>query len=210
MWVWSLCMMNCELDTHMGYCGTRTEQCARCSQFIMHKDQTQHDATQCAYPPQPEVPAAATSHAQAQQQSGMDFPASIGLFGDPYSGGSSFRSRELMRLVEPHASFLPPGARHGPLRLRPNVTPHTHHTLRDFIRPNVAQEATSAAAGAGSATSGLSSSSSTNRVPTKRSVVTKRNDIRPKTLTYSEHTRPRAGHRQGRLLIAQSHVLTST
>ena len=39
-----------EINGHQDYCGTRTERCTRCSQYIMVKDQARHDDTNCAYP----------------------------------------------------------------------------------------------------------------------------------------------------------------
>lgn len=40
-----------ELTDHTDYCGSRTEQCAKCSQFIMLKDQLKHEESNCAFPP---------------------------------------------------------------------------------------------------------------------------------------------------------------
>ncbi|XP_061197301.1 TRAF-type zinc finger domain-containing protein 1-like isoform X2 [Saccostrea echinata] len=36
-----------ELEEHQGYCGTRTENCIRCGQFIMVKDMAQHEESRC-------------------------------------------------------------------------------------------------------------------------------------------------------------------
>ncbi|XP_062590468.1 TRAF-type zinc finger domain-containing protein 1-like isoform X2 [Saccostrea cucullata] len=38
-----------ELEEHQGYCGTRTENCIRCGQFIMVKDMAQHEESRCNY-----------------------------------------------------------------------------------------------------------------------------------------------------------------
>jgi hypothetical protein len=36
-----------DLEEHQGYCGTRTENCARCGLFIMVKDMAQHEKSRC-------------------------------------------------------------------------------------------------------------------------------------------------------------------
>ncbi|XP_064618609.1 TRAF-type zinc finger domain-containing protein 1-like isoform X2 [Lineus longissimus] len=41
-----------ELDEHLEFCGTRTEQCYKCQRFIMIKDQQRHDDSDCSYPEQ--------------------------------------------------------------------------------------------------------------------------------------------------------------
>lgn len=43
-------MPKADLDTHLGYCGTRTEECVKCGQFIMKKDELKHDESSCTYP----------------------------------------------------------------------------------------------------------------------------------------------------------------
>lgn len=40
----------CDLKSHLDYCGSRTEQCPKCSQFILFRDQLQHEETDCSYP----------------------------------------------------------------------------------------------------------------------------------------------------------------
>lgn len=45
-------MPKSELDSHLGYCGTRTETCHKCGQFIMKKDEIKHDESNCTYPTQ--------------------------------------------------------------------------------------------------------------------------------------------------------------
>ena len=42
-----------ELESHMGYCGTRTEPCVKCQQFVMVKDLEKHMESNCTYPPKP-------------------------------------------------------------------------------------------------------------------------------------------------------------
>ena len=39
-----------KLDSHLDYCGSRTEPCPKCGQFIMLKQQTKHDESNCTYP----------------------------------------------------------------------------------------------------------------------------------------------------------------
>ncbi|KAK0055068.1 TRAF-type zinc finger domain-containing protein 1 [Biomphalaria pfeifferi] len=39
-----------ELESHMGYCGTRTECCPLCQQYIMLKDMLRHESSGCTYP----------------------------------------------------------------------------------------------------------------------------------------------------------------
>lgn len=39
-----------KLESHLDYCGSRTEQCPKCGQFIMLKDQTKHDDSNCNFP----------------------------------------------------------------------------------------------------------------------------------------------------------------
>lgn len=38
------------LESHLDYCGSRTEPCPKCNQFIMLKDLTQHTDSGCTYP----------------------------------------------------------------------------------------------------------------------------------------------------------------
>lgn len=60
-----------KLEEHIEFCGSRTEKCPKCNQYIKAKDQSKHDSTKCAYPPQPVQPA------QQQQQHG---PSQANLF----------------------------------------------------------------------------------------------------------------------------------
>lgn len=39
-----------EFEAHSEYCGTRTEPCVKCGQFIMIKDQIKHEDSNCTYP----------------------------------------------------------------------------------------------------------------------------------------------------------------
>ena len=39
-----------EFEAHIDYCGSRTEQCPKCGQYIKLKDQTKHEDTKCRYP----------------------------------------------------------------------------------------------------------------------------------------------------------------
>ncbi|XP_019646644.1 PREDICTED: TRAF-type zinc finger domain-containing protein 1-like [Branchiostoma belcheri] len=39
-----------DLASHLDYCGTRTEECFKCHQRIMKKDELQHEASNCKYP----------------------------------------------------------------------------------------------------------------------------------------------------------------
>ncbi|KAL4224303.1 TRAF-type zinc finger [Mactra antiquata] len=39
-----------ELQAHIDYCGSRTEPCTKCGQFIMLKEQIKHDESNCTYP----------------------------------------------------------------------------------------------------------------------------------------------------------------
>lgn len=39
-----------ELASHLEYCGTRTEECHKCGQFIMKKDEARHEDSKCTYP----------------------------------------------------------------------------------------------------------------------------------------------------------------
>lgn len=38
------------MKEHMDFCGTRTEKCAKCDKFIMHKDKSRHEESNCSYP----------------------------------------------------------------------------------------------------------------------------------------------------------------
>ena len=40
-----------ELESHTDYCGSRTEPCTKCGQYIRLKDQLKHDESNCTYPP---------------------------------------------------------------------------------------------------------------------------------------------------------------
>ncbi|KAK6191626.1 hypothetical protein SNE40_003268 [Patella caerulea] len=54
-------MPQCDLPDHESYCGTRTEPCASCDQYIMIKDFTLHLESGCQYPT-PKPPPAAPSY----------------------------------------------------------------------------------------------------------------------------------------------------
>lgn len=45
-----------KLEDHIEFCGSRTEKCSKCNQYVKAKDQSKHDSTKCAYPPQPVQP----------------------------------------------------------------------------------------------------------------------------------------------------------
>ena len=40
-----------ELESHTDYCGSRTEPCTKCGQYIRLKDQLRHEESNCTYPP---------------------------------------------------------------------------------------------------------------------------------------------------------------
>lgn len=40
-----------ELAAHLDYCGSRTEPCTKCGQYIRLKDQVKHDESNCTFPP---------------------------------------------------------------------------------------------------------------------------------------------------------------
>ena len=40
-----------ELEAHTDYCGSRTEPCTKCGQYIRLKDLVRHDESNCTYPP---------------------------------------------------------------------------------------------------------------------------------------------------------------
>jgi len=49
-------MPKSEHNTHIGYCGSRTEQCPTCQQYIMLKDMTRHEESMCTFPEPKPVP----------------------------------------------------------------------------------------------------------------------------------------------------------
>lgn len=53
-----------QLEDHLDFCGSRTEQCFKCKQYVMLKDQVQHENTNCTYPaPKPSNVATAQNNA---------------------------------------------------------------------------------------------------------------------------------------------------
>ena len=60
-------MAACDLTEHKDYCGTRTERCPNCSQFIMLKDMDQHEVSLCTYPP-PKQPAESSANNEASRR----------------------------------------------------------------------------------------------------------------------------------------------
>ncbi|XP_033747693.1 TRAF-type zinc finger domain-containing protein 1-like isoform X2 [Pecten maximus] len=106
-----------ELEAHLGYCGTRTEPCARCGQYIMIKDQVKHEDSNCTYPqPKPtnsrEVNRRVSNEPTGNgEEIGAAFPDDM-LFG---SGNiNSFEFKEIQRiLTKPEIS----GAAEGPSTL---------------------------------------------------------------------------------------------
>ena len=50
-----------EYTSHIDFCGSRTEQCPLCQQYIMLKDMTQHETSGCTYP-EPKPTTTAPTH----------------------------------------------------------------------------------------------------------------------------------------------------
>lgn len=79
-------MAHSDLASHIEFCGTRTEACPRCGNFIMHKDLNQHNSSNCTYPET--KPPASNTNGFRNHGGGDDFrfPASHGAFGEIFGG----------------------------------------------------------------------------------------------------------------------------
>ncbi|XP_046555045.1 TRAF-type zinc finger domain-containing protein 1-like [Haliotis rubra] len=87
----------CDLNSHQDYCGTRTESCPKCAQFIMKKDLLQHEASNCDYPtPKP----ATNGHdGDRDRERFVDFPQYDYEFPDA-GFDNAFAMDELSRMME--------------------------------------------------------------------------------------------------------------
>lgn len=54
-----------KIQEHIDFCGSRTEKCAKCNQYIQFKDKYKHDSSNCAYPP-PQQPKPQQAQASTQ------------------------------------------------------------------------------------------------------------------------------------------------
>ncbi|XP_067687182.1 TRAF-type zinc finger domain-containing protein 1-like [Haliotis asinina] len=87
----------CDLNSHQDYCGTRTESCPKCAQFIMKKDLLQHEASNCDYP----TPKPATNGHEGYRNRDrfVDFPEYDYEFPDA-GFENAFAMDELSRMME--------------------------------------------------------------------------------------------------------------
>ena len=77
---------HCDLAAHLEFCGTRTEACPRCGNFIMHKDLQRHNSSNCAYPEvKPPAPASETNG--FRDRGGGDDLFGIGRNAGPFGQG---------------------------------------------------------------------------------------------------------------------------
>ena len=92
-----------ELQSHVDYCGTRTEPCPTCGQFVMLKDQLQHETSACQYPaPKPHdntLSGASNEH------------TSLNHF-QYHEAFHPFAFEEIGRILE-HSRIAPPAFRRG-------------------------------------------------------------------------------------------------
>ena len=101
-------MPHSDLASHVEFCGTRTEACPRCGNFIMHKDLPRHNSTNCVYP---EVKPPPASHANGfrdhgggdDRRFGADQRVFGGYFGQMNSSFNPFEFEELRRALEGNA-----------------------------------------------------------------------------------------------------------
>lgn len=70
-----------ELAAHVEFCGTRTESCPLCKNFIMHKDLEMHNNSNCAYPEMKPPP---------PSTNGFGDRSSMGMFGGGFALGEVF------------------------------------------------------------------------------------------------------------------------
>ncbi|XP_045171448.2 TRAF-type zinc finger domain-containing protein 1-like [Mercenaria mercenaria] len=76
-----------QLESHLDCCGSRTEPCPKCGQFIMLKEQTKHDESNCTYP---EVKPKNNNVADGQVRRPDNFLDDIFRSRGGYSGGRDF------------------------------------------------------------------------------------------------------------------------
>ena len=174
------CEIDCpkdELDAHEDSCGTRTEICDKCQKRVMHRDLSEHVASNCAYPPSQQPPVAATP-AAAQ--------ASVPSFLSSQIGSSmrerSFRSEELMRMVRGPAQ-----AAVDPAGYPPAMFNHSS-LMQSYLqaatpRPNPPRPNNSPPRRVAPVMRPKQPTRTTNRKPSEnktKTVLTKRNDLRAK------------------------------
>lgn len=97
-------MPHADLASHVEFCGTRTEACPRCGNFVMHKDLPRHNNSNCTYP---EIKPPASNTSGFRFRGGGDdygFAANHGAFGEIFSGLHSsydpFEFAEIRRALE--------------------------------------------------------------------------------------------------------------
>ncbi|KAK3585334.1 hypothetical protein CHS0354_004600 [Potamilus streckersoni] len=90
-----------ELKNHQDYCGSRTEPCVRCGQYIMLKDQIKHEESKCTYPPVP-----------VKQTNGLNAGSGLrnnSVFSERETITNSFTYEELNRMLTDPAAGLGQG-----------------------------------------------------------------------------------------------------
>ncbi|XP_005108630.1 TRAF-type zinc finger domain-containing protein 1 [Aplysia californica] len=103
-----------DLASHFDYCGSRTECCPLCQQYIMLKDMVQHENSGCSYPEPKPAAAPASSNTDPFRMEELHYMLDAHDFGsrDMFPDVTSNLRRELNRnrAAEPEASARPSAA----------------------------------------------------------------------------------------------------
>lgn len=110
-----------ELGKHESYCGTRTELCTKCQQYIMHKDLKTHEESNCRLPeriePMPKVDVDPFDLPGYSYFDHPDYWNDYRSFASEVQRSDVDRSRQ-ERLMEDFPEYLDPGLGLGGFRAR--------------------------------------------------------------------------------------------
>lgn len=113
-----------ELGKHESYCGTRTEQCTKCQQYIMYKDRMTHEESNCRLPERIDsMPKADADPFGLPDYSYFDHPdywSDYRSFANEVQRGDVERSRQ-ERLMRDFSECLDPGLGLDGFRARRNA-----------------------------------------------------------------------------------------
>ena len=121
-------MPQCDLGNHKDFCGTRTELCVICNQYIMHKDQNRHESSNCSFP----IP---------KNQRNGSVPTGVARSDDNRSSDrlhNDFAMDEISRIINEPGLAPPAGHLNNLVRGRGTLTrgrgtiPTVYHTRNDI------------------------------------------------------------------------------
>ena len=121
------------LNPHLDYCGSRTEQCSKCLQYIKLKDQTKHEESNCQFP-----------EVRPKNNNRSDFASGLSELNGGQHGMHSFAFDELSRVIGQRA-VGEPSVPQRPSRIGESKTDNArprlnrHVKVQNLSRPTVSK-----------------------------------------------------------------------